>query len=144
MYGQIAQHPLAAASLGLQIPGSGSTQIANRYFAGMMVVTWTVRFVSIKPNGAGLPVPSPPDGNIEAEGRLVAPTAGSRPQPPPPLPLPSVGSAEAPQNSGEDTDTTRDTISALRQEIAVLRSGDCTDPRVAALLAQASRPKVKE
>lgn len=61
MYGQIAQHPLAAASLGLQIPGSGSTQIANRYFAGMMVVTWTVRFVSIKPNGAGTPIPTPPD-----------------------------------------------------------------------------------
>jgi hypothetical protein len=52
MYSQIVSNPLAGASLGMQIPGSGSTVITgNRYFAGMMIATWQVRFVSIKPAG---------------------------------------------------------------------------------------------
>jgi hypothetical protein len=52
MYDQISKNPLAGASLGLQLPGTGSTVIGSRYFAGMMVLTYMVRFVSIKPNGA--------------------------------------------------------------------------------------------
>ena len=49
MYSQITGNPLAAASLGLQIPGTGSTVIGSKFFAGMMVATWQVRLVSIKP-----------------------------------------------------------------------------------------------
>jgi hypothetical protein len=50
MFDQISNHPLAGASLGLQLPGSGSTQIGTRFFAGMLTLTYMVRFVSIKPS----------------------------------------------------------------------------------------------
>ena len=48
-YDMIAQHPLAGASLGFYLPGSGSTMIANAIYLGVMVVEWKVRFTSIKP-----------------------------------------------------------------------------------------------
>ena len=48
-YDMIPQHPLAGASLGFYLPGSGSTMIANKVFLGLMIIEWKVRFTSIKP-----------------------------------------------------------------------------------------------
>jgi hypothetical protein len=59
MYGQSTLFPLAAGSLGLQVPGSGSTQIGNPYFAGMLILTHHVRFVSIKPSSVSRNPPIP-------------------------------------------------------------------------------------
>jgi hypothetical protein len=64
MYGQIATNPLAGASLGLQLPGSGSTQIGTKFYAGMMILTYMVRFVSIKPSTISCPPPVPPSFNF--------------------------------------------------------------------------------
>jgi hypothetical protein len=60
MYAQSTLFPLAAGSLGLSVPGSGSTQIGTKFFAGMMVLSYKVRFVSIKPSSISRnpPVPS--------------------------------------------------------------------------------------
>jgi hypothetical protein len=60
MYAQSTLFPLAAGSLGLQVPGTGSTQIGSKFFAGMMIINYTVRFVSIKPSSIARnpPIPS--------------------------------------------------------------------------------------
>lgn len=58
-YDMIGEHPLAGASLGFYLPGSGSTMVASRVFLGVMVVEWKVRFTSIKPPNITRPLELP-------------------------------------------------------------------------------------
>jgi hypothetical protein len=58
-YDMIGEHPLAGASLGFYLPGSGSTMVASRVYLGVMVVEWKVRFTSIKPPNITRPLELP-------------------------------------------------------------------------------------
>lgn len=65
-YDMLAEHPLAGASLGFYLPGSGSTMVASRIFLGVMVVEWKVRFTSIKPPNISRPLALPSAESEEA------------------------------------------------------------------------------
>jgi len=72
MFAMSPEHPLVLASIGFYLPQSTNTSLPeNRNVLGMFIVTWNVRFVSIKPPAVSRPLSVPdgyPNTTVKTEG----------------------------------------------------------------------------